>query len=115
MENISLINEVHNGYSKSIAEQDAINLLKALSLEEIAFKRKEECSYQERFFVMFLRALAYDSQYIVINFVFSIIDDIIDIDDIISKISLVKKDKQIIFVDIIKNKVHYNNMKLFEK
>ena len=65
--NISLIKQYHENMRKSEAKQLALDVLKRIGLEHIAFKRNPALSPDERFFVMILRAAMVKNAMVVID------------------------------------------------
>ncbi|WP_304545076.1 hypothetical protein [Sulfurimonas microaerophilic] len=109
-ENIALIREVHHGLDLRLAEQEAIDMLQKIELEDIADKRQRDCSNLEKFYVMLIRAIMADAQKIIIRLPFSIIDSIVDPNELIDSIRKLGSQKEFIFLDTIANKSHYDKI-----
>ena len=107
IENIAIIKEVKELMSTKEAHGLALDLLKKINLENISAKRTTTCSAQEEFYVMFIRALMTRERTIIIQRPFSIINNLRDINTLIKNIEILNKDKDIIILDTIINKIHY--------
>lgn len=107
LENIALIEEIHQNKTIQEAQDKAISLLKLISLEHIAHKRVNLCTPTEIFWVMFLRAYLFNAKTIIVQFIFSITYEINTIEEIIETLQKLNITKNIIFVDIKTNQHLY--------
>ena len=107
VENIALIQEVHQNKSIDESEALALEMLTKISLETIAYKRIPECSIEEIFFVMYIRALMMDIPKIYIKVPYAITENFKDIQSIIDAMELLKNDKSVMILDLLSNEVHY--------
>lgn len=107
LENIGLIKEVHDNLSINKAENLALEMLKKIGLEDIALKRENSCSRVEILYVMLIRALMTQEKSVIIKLPSSILDDLQEINKVVDNISLLKASKNIFFVDLKINKIHY--------
>jgi len=114
IENIAFILEVHQNKNIKEAEGEVFELLKKISLTSVAQKRIDMCTSLEIFYVMFLRALVFQSESIVINYLFSIVEDLENIEIIISTLEKLDINKKIIFIDTVKNEYFYGKLNKFE-
>ena len=89
------------------AEAEALELLKLISLEDIAHKRAPECSEFEIFCAMLLRAMMGDCKRIVIVTPFSFITTLTSIKEIAEIIYKLDIKKDIIIVDMKNNQSNY--------
>ena len=105
-ENISLIKEVHHLISTTKAKALAMECLKKLSLEDIAFKRPTQCDDTQKFYVMFIRALMCDVSTVIILDPSRLINTLKDIKAIIENIEVLSE-KSVIILDTFSNEVHY--------
>ncbi|QOP40274.1 hypothetical protein [Sulfurimonas marina] len=109
-ENIALIREVHHNLDLRLAEEEAVAMLKKIELEQLADKRQRDCSNLEKFYVMLIRAVMCDAQKILIRLPFSIIDSIVDPNELLDNIKKLEVQKEFIFLDTIANKSHYDKI-----
>ncbi len=109
-ENIALIREVHHRLDIVTAEKEAVDMLEKIGLEDIADKRQKECSNLERFYVMLIRAMMSDENKIIIRLPFSIVHSALHMNDFISQIKKLDSKKDIIVLDTIVNKSHYDKI-----
>ncbi len=107
MENIAIIKEIQAHKSVRKAETEALELLKLLSLEDIANKRASQCSELEIFCTMLLRAMMNQRDRIIIVTPFSLITTLIEINEINDILCKLDIKKDIIIVDMQNNGAHY--------
>ena len=89
------------------AQLEALNLLKTLSLDEIATKRAPSCSEFEIFCVMLMRAMMSDCGKIIIVTPFNMISTLLDIKEITDVIFKLDVKKDIIIIDMQNNRTNY--------
>lgn len=109
-ENIALIREVHHRIEISKAEKEAVEMLQKIALEEVADKRQGECTDLQRFYVMLIRAVMSDEEKIIIHFPFSMVHSALEMDDLVAKIRQMDLKKEIIILDTLTNKSHYDKI-----
>lgn len=110
-ENIALIREVHHRLHISAAEKEAVEMLQKIALGDIADKRQRECTEMEKFYVMLIRAMMSDEKKIIISLPSSIVDTTLDMNDLVADIRKLGSQKEIIVLDTIANKSHYDKIK----
>jgi ABC-type lipoprotein export system ATPase subunit len=112
MENIALIKEVHEYKNIYEAQNEAKQWLKYINLEEIATKRSNQCSKNELFFVMLIRAYMMPTNTIGIGYIFNLVQDLDNIEPIIEALKKFPVQKNILFFDKINNQHLYANVPL---
>jgi len=110
IENIALIQEVHHALSIKKADAAALENLKKLNLESIARKRVTHCSANEILYVMLIRALMMPQKRILLQTPYSIVNNLGDIKTILSNISKLDNFKEILILDVLTNKYHYEGV-----
>jgi len=109
LENIALIKEVQKFISTKKAQEEGFKLLDKINLAEIGLKRVGQCSSLELFYVMFIRALMTQKNYIIINMPYAIIHNLHDIKQLINNLELLNnKQKKIFILDTLNHKMRYN-------
>lgn len=113
VENIALVKEVIFNIPTKKAQAIADDLLQKIDLSHISLYRVQQCSTLEIFFVMFIRALMSKENIIVIESPYLIVQELIDIEKLISTIHLLNAsvDKNIIILDFENNATHYEGCK----
>ncbi|RLA76521.1 MAG: hypothetical protein DRG78_18860 [Epsilonproteobacteria bacterium] len=107
LENIALIKEVHEQLATDKAQAIARKFLLNIDEEEISLKRLSACSSIEVFYVQFIRALMTKEMSIIIIAPFSLIENLGNINDIIDKLKLINRKKNILILDRLHNETHY--------
>jgi len=107
VENIALIPEVHQRMSIKKAETLALDKLQVLNLQSIAMQRLNNCTAEEIFYVMYIRALMMPQNDLVIKVPYAITESLKDIQSIIKTMLKLQSDKNIIILDLLGNEVYY--------
>lgn len=107
LENIAIIKEVHKNKTIKKAEDEALELLKRISLEDIADKRITQCNEFEIFCAMLIRAMMNEKKHIIIVTPFSLITALLDMKEITDIIDILDIKKDIIIVDMQNNRTNY--------
>ncbi len=107
LENIALIKEVHEHMPIELAQEEAKEALKKVELENIAFNRLNQCNSYEVFCVCLIRALMTKEMNIIIISPFHLIDNLRNIQTIVSTIQKLQVKKNILILDTISNETHY--------
>jgi len=92
---------------RSKAEKIARDFLSKVDLEHIEFKRENQCTIVELFYVMFIRALMSKNEYIFIEVKHSVLESLKDIKSVFQNINLLKGDKNIFILDLLENENYY--------
>ena len=103
IENIALIQEVHQNISVNKAENLAKESLSKIGLEDISLLNITQCSSEELFYSMLVRAMMCENRTIIIESPYLISSDNIEFE----KIERLNTDKDIIVLDIFENKHKY--------
>jgi ABC-type cobalamin/Fe3+-siderophores transport system ATPase subunit len=109
LENIALIKEVHEHMPTLQAQEKAKESLKKIELENIAFNRLNLCSSYEVFCVCLIRALMTKEMNVIIVSPFHLIDNLRNIETIVSTIKKLEVKKNIFILDTISNETHYKD------
>lgn len=115
IENIAIIEEFHHKIGTQDAHKNALQLLKQIDLESIAHKKIEQCKSLEIFCVMLLRALMCDATKIMICYLYSFVDEIENIDEILDIFKKLNIKEEIIFIDGKKNTHLYDGIMLLDE
>jgi len=107
LENIALIKEVHQRLSVKKAEQEAYEMLQKIQLEAIADKRVSQCSAQEIFYVMFIRALMMEERRVFLLVPVTITETLKDIQSIIKGMNRLNDNKSVEILDVSSNELYY--------
>lgn len=107
LENIALIREVHEHMPTLQAQEEAKEALKKIDLQNIAFYRLNQCSSYEIFCVCLIRALMTKEMNVIIVSPFHLIDNLRDIQTIVSTIEKLEVKKNILILDTSSNEIHY--------
>ncbi|MEA1982918.1 MAG: hypothetical protein U9N39_05175 [Campylobacterota bacterium] len=107
LENIAIIKEVHENMNTKQAQIVAQESLDRISLPHIGFKRSNECSIMELFYVMVIRACMSKESRIIIQTPEKLIGNLKNIHVALEKITLLDFKKEILIVDTIDNKNFY--------
>ncbi|NOR57971.1 MAG: hypothetical protein GQ474_05550 [Sulfurimonas sp.] len=109
LENIALIKEVHEHMPTEEAQKEAKESLKKIELEKIGLHRLNQCNSYEVFCVCLIRALMTKESDVIIVSAFHLIDNLRDIETIVSTIEKLKVKKNILILDTISNEIHYKD------
>jgi ABC-type lipopolysaccharide export system ATPase subunit len=107
LENIALIKEVHEFLPTSLAQKEASEYLKKLEVETIGLNRLNQCSSLEIFSVSLIRALMTKEMNVIIITPFHLVDNLRDIETILTIIKKLQSSKNILLLDTISNETHY--------
>lgn len=107
LENIALIKEVHEFMQTSLAQEEALNYLSKIDLQNIGKNRLSQCSSLEIFYTSFIRALMTKEMNVIIITPFHLIDNLREIETILSSIDKLDVKKEILILDTISNEAHY--------
>jgi len=110
VENIALIKEVKEGYSRKKAESLALEYLQRIGLTKIATLRVSSCSINELFDVMFIRAMMTKEHSIVIVSPLVIVKNPREIKTLFEHIDKLKGEKKVLILDTIANKNLYEGL-----
>lgn len=106
-ENIALIKEVREGMLVLDAENLASAILRMLNLESITFQRVDNCSQEEIFLVMFIRAMMSQENSVIIKLPSNILGNLANIKKIIRDVVSINKSKEIFILDYESYKRYY--------
>lgn len=106
-ENIALIKEVREGMLVLDAENLASAILRMLDLESITFQRVDNCSQEEIFLVMFIRAMMSQENSVIIKLPSNILGNLANIKKIIRDVVSINKSKEIFILDYENYKRYY--------
>ncbi|EHP29489.1 hypothetical protein SMGD1_0963 [Sulfurimonas gotlandica GD1] len=107
LENIALIKEVHEHLPTKEAQEQAKELLEKIDLGNIALYRLNQCDSFEIFCVSLIRALMTKEMNVIIVSPFHLVDNLRDIDIILTTITKLETEKNILILDTISNETHY--------
>lgn len=107
IENISLIKEVHEFMPRVKAQKIGSDLLSTVGLSEIELYRVNQCSIDEIFYIMFMRALMSNETDIFIEVKHSIVESFNDIESIMKNMNLLKGNKNVFILDLLENEADY--------
>jgi len=107
LENIALIKEVHEHMPTALAQEEAREALKKIDMENIALNRLNQCNSYEVFCVCLIRALMTKELDVIIVSPFHLIDNLRDIQTIVSSVQMLEVKKNILILDTISNETHY--------
>jgi len=111
LENIALIKEVKEFMPTYQAQREGLELLSKLKLAHIGVKRVAQCSNEELFYVMFIRAMMSKKDDIIIDMPYSIIHNLADVIKLISNIELLNNQQKNLFIlDSLNHKIRYNSL-----
>lgn len=106
-ENIALIKEVREGMLVLDAENLASAILRMLDLESITYRRVDNCSQEEIFLVMFIRAMMSQENSVIIKLPSNILGNLANIKKIIRDVVSINKSKEIFILDYENYKRYY--------
>nr|WP_321267525.1 hypothetical protein [uncultured Sulfurimonas sp.] len=109
LENIALIREVHKHLPTQEAQAEARESLKKIDLENIALYRLNQLNSYEVFCVCFIRALMTKEADVIILTPFHLIDNLRNIQTIVSIMQKLEVEKNILILDTISNETHYKD------
>jgi hypothetical protein len=109
LENIALIKEVHEHMPTELAQKEATESLKKIELENIGLNRLNQCNSYEVFCVCLIRALMTKESDVIIVSAFNLIDNLRDIETIVSIVEKLEVNKNILILDTISNEIHYKD------
>jgi len=109
LENISLIKEVHEHMPIADAQELAMEFLKRVSLENIAYKRVNECSIIEIFYVMYIRALMSSERRIFIEVTHGVVDSLSNIHKLLESIEMLNREKEVMILDLQEREIYYKD------
>jgi len=107
LENIALIKEVHEHMPTQKAQEEAKTFLEKIGLENIGLNRLNQCNSYEVFCVALIRALMTKEMNVIIVSPFHLIDNLRDIESVISTIQKLELKKNILILDTLSNEIHY--------
>lgn len=107
LENIALIKEVHEHMPTKEAQEQAKEYLKKIELENIGLNRLNQCNTYEVFCVSLIRALMTKEMDVIIVSPFHLIDNLRDINTVITTIEKLEVKKNILILDTLSNEIHY--------
>lgn len=110
LENIALIQQVHQKRDKKSTEKEATEALEKIGLHDLGNKRINQVTTQEIFYVMLLRASMMECDVIVVTFLFSIYDELQDLEQLYKDIQTLRLKQDIIFVDWQSNSSRYEGL-----
>jgi ABC-type cobalamin/Fe3+-siderophores transport system ATPase subunit len=110
-ENIALIKEVHENIPVSEANRFALNILKKIDLEEIAYKYVSNCTDKEIFLVMFIRAVMSQEKNVILESPSKILGNLFSIKKLIENMIELDSSKKIIILDLVSNENYYKGAK----
>ena len=96
LENIALIKEVHEHMPTQKAQEEAKIFLEKIELESIGLNRLNQCNSYEVFCVSLIRALMTKEMNVIIVSPFHLIDNLRDIETVISTIRKLEIKKNIL-------------------
>lgn len=106
-ENIALIKETHHKKSRQDAEDEARRYLDKIGLADIADLRSNQCSKEEIFYVMVIRALMCDREQVFIRSPLQLLETFGSLCEIIDNIQILNSNKSIMILDTHTNFTHY--------
>ena len=106
-ENIALIQEVHEHSSLFDAESLANEKLLQIGLEKLSTKRIENCSKEEIFLVMFIRATMTQNHTVMVQLPSTLLDNLFTMREIIKSMQKVAHNKEVYILDFTSNKHYY--------
>ena len=109
LENIALIREVHKHLPTKEAQAEARESLRKIDLENISLNRLNQCNSYEIFCVCLIRALMTKEADVIIVTPFHLIDNLREIQTIVSVIEKLEVQKNILILDTISNETHYKD------
>ncbi|MEA2091649.1 MAG: hypothetical protein U9O83_04685 [Campylobacterota bacterium] len=107
LENIALIKEVHEFLPTPFAQKEASEYLKKIDLQEIGLNRLIQCNSLEVFSVSLIRALMSKEMNVIIITPFHLINNLRDINTVLTTIEKLNCEKNILILDTISNETHY--------
>ena len=107
LENIALIKEVHEFLPTPIAQKEASEYLNKIDLQDIGLNRLTQCSSLEIFSVSLIRALMTKEMDVIIVAPFHLVNNLRDINTILTTIEKLGNKKNILILDTISNETHY--------
>lgn len=97
LENIALIKEVHESMPTKLAQQQAKDYLEKIELQDIGLNRLNQCNSLEVFYVCLIRALMTKEMDVIIVAPFHLIDNLRDIEILITSIKKLDTQKILYF------------------
>ena len=107
LENIALIKEVHEHLATKDAQSQAREALAKIELEGISLYRVNMCDAYEIFCVSLIRAMMSANSSVIIISAINLLDNLSDINDIVSIIKKLQMNKNVIILDTLSNKTYY--------
>ena len=108
IENIALILQVHEGFSRSKAKDRALRALQSLQLGHIASLRYDACSEKDIFSTQLIRACLKKDATIVIDQPFIFLDEEIDLSFLLDALDrLLISYQDVLIIDLSHQKSHY--------
>lgn len=115
IENIAIIEEFHSKLTTNDAHKNVLDLLKKINYTHIAYKNIQDCDSMEIFCAMLLRAIFSEGDIVVICYIYSLVEDLETLQEIIDMFEKLEMQKDIIFIDSKKNEYLSANIKLLEE
>ena len=106
-ENIALIKEVHENLSVFKANNLALNILRKIGLEEIGYEYVGNCSDEEIFLVMYIRAVMSQEKNVILKLPSRILGNLFSIKKLIQNMIDLGFNKKIIILDLVSNENYY--------
>ena len=106
-ENIALIKEVHENISVVDANGLALDVLRDLDMENIADEYVNNCSQEEMFLVMFLRAVMTQESKVVVKLPSNLLGSLSNMRELSERMLQKVYDKKIIILDLESNETYY--------
>ncbi len=98
---------MHEFLPTTLAQKEALEYLKKISLDNIALYRTSQCSLLEIFFVSLIRALMTKEMKLIVVTPFHLVENLRDIDTILVAIEKLGIDKEILILDTTLNEMKY--------
>ena len=109
-ENIALIKEVHENLSVSKANNLALQILRKIDLKEIGHKYIGNCSDEEIFLVMYIRAVMSQEKNVILKLPSRILGNLFRIKKLIQNMIDIGINKKIIILDLVSNENYYEGL-----
>lgn len=110
LENIALIDEVHGRLSVKEAESKALQRLTHLGMERLALLRTAQCTYEERFLIMLLRATSMPVNQVFILFPLSLVPHEGGMEPVLNRIQQIDTKMNLQILDLKSNLILYQGL-----
>lgn len=110
LENIALIEQVHSRLSVKQAESRALQRLTLIGAESIALKRSPQCTEEEKFLTMLLRATSMPVSQVFILFPLSLMPHEDGMAPVLNRIQQIDTQIPLQILDLQSNLIHYQGL-----